>query len=236
MIFDNAGNITHLVLLRAPSQCHRKLILIEKEHLLKGYWPMGANGAILITSRKYYNFMKDDDRKGDTIKPFDPKQSFDLLFQFLGEDMRDLQQKRLLKLSEVNAAKEFLGRLEGLALAIQQAAILIKNDAIGGPTIETTFDLFKQHAKSLPERQAGNRSETYHSLDTLWDMNFRLLHKDARQLLSVLSLLSPGMWEIICEIVHALTFLDTTYIELFLPRRQAVSPLFFLLFEMQSVR
>ena len=156
---------------------------------------MGANGAILITSRKYYNFMRDDERKGDTVKPFDPRQSFDLLCQFLGEDMRDLQQKRLLKLSEVNAAKEFLGRLEGLALAIQQAAILIKNEDIGGPTIETTFDLFKQHAKSLPERQAGGRSETYHSLDTLWDMNFRLLHKDARQLLSVLSLLSPGIWE-----------------------------------------
>jgi hypothetical protein len=137
--------------------------------------------------------MKDDDRKGETIKPFDPIQSFDLLCQFLGEDMRDLQQKRLIKKSEMDAAKEFLARLEGLALAIQQAAILIKNEKIGGPTIASTFELFKEHARNLPPRQAGSRSDTYHSLDALWDMNFRLLHNDARQLLSVLSLLSPGI-------------------------------------------
>lgn len=168
------------------------IIFAEKDDLLKKYWPMGASGAILITSRKYYNFMKDDERKGDTVKPFDPNQSFDLLCQFLGDDWRDLQQRQLLKMSEVTAAREFLKRLEGLALAIQQAAILIRNEKIGGPTIETTFDLFKEHARQLPERQIGKRSDTYHSLDTLWDMNFRLLSANARNLLSVLSLLSPG--------------------------------------------
>lgn len=164
----------------------------EKDDLLKKYWPMGASGAILITSRNYYNFMKDDERKGDTVKPFDANQSFDLLCQFLGDDWRDLQQRRLLKMSEVTAAREFLKRLEGLALAIQQAAILIKNEKIGGPTIETTFDLFKEHARQLPERHTGKRTDTYHSLDTLWDMNFRLLSTNSRNLLSVLSLLSPG--------------------------------------------
>lgn len=154
---------------------------------------MGASGAILITSRKYHNFMKDGERKGDTVKPFDADQSFELLLQFLGDDWRDLQQKQLLKMSEVVAARDFLKRLEGLALAIQQAAILIKNENIGGPTIETTFNLFKEHARKLPERQIGKRSDTVHSLDTLWDMNFRLLSINARNLLSVLSLLSPGM-------------------------------------------
>jgi hypothetical protein len=153
---------------------------------------MGANGAILITSREYYNFMKDDDRKGDVVKPFDAKQSFDVLFQFLGDEMRDLQKKGLLKQSEVNAAKDFLEELGGLPLAIQQAANLIKNEEIGGQSIETTLDLFKQHSRTLPERQPGKRSTTYHSLDALWDMNFHMLHRDARQLLSVLSLLSSG--------------------------------------------
>lgn len=38
----------------------------------------------------------------------------------------------------------------------------------------------------------------------------------------------------ICETVHALTSPDTTYIELFLPRRQAVCPRFLLLFDIQS--
>jgi hypothetical protein len=153
---------------------------------------MGANGAILITSRQYYNFMQHDDRKGDTVRPFDPEQSFDLLFQLLGNDWRDLQNRNRLPASEVKAATEFLGKLEGLGLAIQQAAILINNDKIGGPKIETTYEMFMDHARNLPERQLGKRSDTYHSLDTLWDMNFKQLSKNARNLLSVLSLLSPG--------------------------------------------
>lgn len=153
---------------------------------------MGANGAILITSRQYYNFMQHDDRKGDTVKPFNAEQSFDLLFQLLGDDWRDLQRRKLLAQSEVKAAKELLEQLQGLGLAIQQAAILIKNDKIGGPGIETTYEMYKEHARNLPERQRGKRSETYHALDTLWDMNFKQLSKNARNLLSVLSLLSPG--------------------------------------------
>ena len=155
---------------------------------------MGANGAILITSRKYHNFMKDDERKGDTVKPFNETQSFDLLCSFLGDDIRDLQKRQLLKDSEVKAANQFLKRLEGLPLAIAQAAILIKNENVGGPTIETTFDLFEKHSRNLPERLAGKRSDTYHSLDTLWDMNFRLLSVNARHLLSILALLSPGKY------------------------------------------
>ena len=153
---------------------------------------MGANGAILITSRQYYNFIQHDGRKGDTVKPFNSKQSFDLLFQLLGDDWRDLQRRKLLAQFEVKAATEFLGNLQGLGLAIQQAAILIKNDKIGGLGIETTYEIYKEHARNLPERQLGKRSETYHALDTLWDMNFKQLSKNARSLLSVLSLLSPG--------------------------------------------
>ena len=148
---------------------------------------MGANGAILITSRQYYNFMQLEGQKGDAVKPFDEEQSFDLLFQLLGDDWRDLQKRKMLPPSEVSVAKEFLGKLEGLGLAIQQAAILIKNDKIGGPGIETTYEMFKEHARNLPERQLGKRSDMYHSLDTLWDMNFKQLSKNARNLLSVLS-------------------------------------------------
>jgi hypothetical protein len=135
----------------------------------------------------------DTERKGDTIRPFDQDQSFDLLCQFLGDDWRDLQQRQLLKTAEVTAAKEFLQRLEGLPLAINLAAQLIKNEQVGSATIESTFELFKQHASQLPERILGKRSDTYHALDTLWDMNFRLLSDNAGDLLKVLSFLSPGM-------------------------------------------
>ena len=136
--------------------------------------------------------MQLDDRGGDTVKPFDPEQSFDLLCQFLGPTHRDLKEQLLPHESEVRAAKEFLEQLQGLAQAIKLAAIIIKDENIGGPTIESTYHLFKEHATKLPERLSGKRSDTYHVLDTLWDMRFQLLTNNARKLLSVLSLLPVG--------------------------------------------
>ena len=79
----------------------------SKESILKGYWPIGAKGAILITSRKYYNFIKDKQRKGDTVKPFNEQQSFDLLMLLLGEQWQS-RTTRLLRQAEITAAKTLL--------------------------------------------------------------------------------------------------------------------------------
>jgi len=177
----------------------------EKESILKQYWPVGANGAILITSRKYYNFMKDSQRRGETVKPFDDHQSWSLLMQLLGEDWKALDREGRIKVSEDQAAKKFLSKLGGLALAIQQAAILINNTEIGGGTIASTYELFNDNARNLPPRQSGKRSELIHSLDTLWNITFNSLSRNDRDLLSVLSLLSP----------------DAMLIDLFLPRKQS---------------
>ena len=160
-----------------------------------GYWPTGSSGAILITSRKYYNFSKDLQRKGETIKPFDPAQSWDLLLQLLGDDWKKMDREGLIPESEVSAAKNMLGSLGGLALAIRQAAILIKNPEIGGPTISKTYEMFKEKSRTLPERHVSNRSDTEKALDALWDMTFNSLMKNARVLLGVLAWLSPGKFE-----------------------------------------
>lgn len=161
----------------------------ERDSILKGYWPVGAKGAILITSRKYYNFIKDNQRRGDTVKPFNEQQSFDLLILLLGEQW----QNRLLRPAEITAAKTLLRKLGGLALAIQQAAVLINNPEIGGSTISGALELFNSNAQRLPERpDTETRSEMVHALDTLWNMNFSILSPNARNLLSVLAMLSPG--------------------------------------------
>jgi hypothetical protein len=81
-----------------------------------------------------------------------------------------------------------------LALAIEQAAELIKNDAIGGPNIASTYESFKERQKDLPERAIGMRSDTVHALDSLWNMRFTNLSRNSLALLSVLSLLSPGKY------------------------------------------
>jgi hypothetical protein len=79
-----------------------------------------------------------------------------------------------------------------LALAIQQAAQLVKDEAIASTTIAAFLESFKEHKKTLPARVSGDRSDIVHSLDSLWNMTFTNLSRNARHLLSVLSLLSPG--------------------------------------------
>jgi hypothetical protein len=146
----------------------------------------------LTTSRKYYNFSKDAQRRGDTIKPFDPKESWDLLLQLLGDDWKRLDREGRIPQSEITAAKLMLDKLDGLALAIQQAAILIKNDEIGGPTIVKTYEMFEKTMQALPKRLEGDRAKIEKGLDALWDMTFNSCSRNARVLLGVLSWLSPG--------------------------------------------
>ncbi|KAN0114720.1 hypothetical protein V8E51_004264 [Hyaloscypha variabilis] len=178
----------------------------ERESVLKGYWPVSVQGSILITSRKYYNFTNDAHRKGDTIKPFTPKESWSLLMKLLGPEWVEKDGKGLITAPEERAATELLKCLGGLPLAIEQAAELIKDDCIGGLTIVSTYNqvAFKEQQCMLPERPAGSRSDTVLALDSLWNMRFTNLSRNGLALLSVLSLLSP----------------DRILIDLFLPRNQ----------------
>jgi hypothetical protein len=175
----------------------RKCLLIfdnvERESILKGYWLVGAKGAILITSHKYYNFMKDGQRKCDTVKPFNEQQSFDLLMVLLGENWQNQYSRGLIRSTEIAAAKTLLKKIGSLALTIQQAAVLINNPDIGGNNIAGALELFNSNAQRLPERPDTDRSEMDHALDTLWNMNLSDLTPNARNLLNVLAMLSTSM-------------------------------------------
>jgi hypothetical protein len=80
-----------------------------------------------------------------------------------------------------------------LALAIEQAAELIRNPEIGNQTISATYEKYKKDKERLTDRPGRPRSEGVKSLDTLWNMTFGQLSRNARELLKVLALLSPGM-------------------------------------------
>ncbi|KAH6690764.1 P-loop containing nucleoside triphosphate hydrolase protein [Leptodontidium sp. MPI-SDFR-AT-0119] len=176
----------------------------ESSEILKGYWPSGANGAILITSRKYYNFANDAQRHGDTIKPFNDRQSWDLFMKLLGPTWQQKDKDGHIKGQEEKAAKAFLQNFGGLAIAIQQAAQLVNNESIGGLTIASTLEAFKEHFKSFQPRHIHPRSAMESALDSLWDMSFNQLTRNGKDLLSVLSLLSP----------------DGVMLDLFLPTNQ----------------
>jgi len=162
--------------------------------------PVGVNGSILMTSRKWYNYTNDIGRHGETVKPFDPEPSWELLLGFLGEEW-----KQKVDPAEIEAAKAMLGELEGLALAIVQTAELIKDPEIGGATIVETYAKFRETKQNLPPRFASERSNSEIPLDALWDIIFKALQPDARVLIGVLAWLSP----------------DKIPIDLFLPRDQS---------------
>jgi hypothetical protein len=137
--------------------------------------------------------MKDDQRKGETVKPFNDKQSYELLMMLLGEKWQTMDRRGVLRQSEITAATTLLTKIGGLALAIQQAAILILNPDIGGSTIAGCLEVFNSNSMRLPQRPHGEeRTGMVHALDTLWNMSFSVLSQNARSFLSVLAMLSPG--------------------------------------------
>ena len=75
--------------------------------------------------------------------------------------------------SEVKAASAWLERLDGVSLAIQQAANLIKDPDVGGTTIAQTLEVFD-------ERSRNTRGRSSRALDSLWAMS------------RVLAWMSPG--------------------------------------------
>jgi hypothetical protein len=114
------------------------------------------------------------------------------LLELLGDDWKLLVKENKLPASEIAAAKNMLKDLEGLPLAIRQAAILINDSEIGGPTITKKYAMFKERIKTLPPRHSTQRSSSEKALDALWDITFKALSPPARALLGVLAWLSPG--------------------------------------------
>lgn len=62
--------------------------------------------------------------------------------------------------------------------------------------ITESFARFVQSERNLPQRYLADRSPMVRNLDALFDMVFTALSKHARDLLSVLALLAPGMYHI----------------------------------------
>jgi len=82
--------------------------------------------------------MNDKQRKGDTVKPFSDKQSWDLLMKLLGPDWQDLDQKGYIKKEEEVAAKGLLKELGGVSNQVIQWSlsttnIMVQIVGIGNP-------------------------------------------------------------------------------------------------------
>lgn len=83
---------------------------------MRGYWPIGANGSILITSRESYNFLKEGTRKGLTVQPFNATESWELFLQLLDENWRKRVKDGELKKVDRKAARAWVRELGGLGM------------------------------------------------------------------------------------------------------------------------
>jgi len=178
----------------------------EEEQLLRGYLPTGAKGSILLTSRHWENIQHDEHRNGLTVPLFNQQEGWGLLMKLLGLQWQNEYLEGQTGALEREAGTRLLNHLGGLTLAIVQAAGLIKEARVTGDrSIRAFLELFEDSHAKLSPRHIGHRDNLIHSLDTVWSIALNALSRNARSLLSVLSLLAP----------------DAIPLELFLPNDQS---------------
>jgi len=167
----------------------------EREQSLKGFWPAGARGSILLTSRTFHNFFEDDQRHGETVQVFDEKERYELLTSQLGAEWANIHFNRSSMLFQVEkaAVSTLLEETGGLPLAITHAAKIVTNKKVGSRdgSVRGFLELFKRNFEELPPRQKGPRDRLVRALDTIWSIAFRALSQNALTVLSVLALLAP---------------------------------------------
>ena len=142
----------------------------EREQLLRGYWPVGARGSVLLTSRSFYNFFEDDKRHGETVPYFNEEERWDLLMALLGPEWQAVHFAEGDMMVEVEkaAARTLLEQTRGLPLAITHAATLIKNPKIGHAPSDTKdtsvrgfLEIFRENHSRLPPRKSGPANHSF---------------------------------------------------------------------------
>ncbi|EXJ60696.1 hypothetical protein A1O7_04849 [Cladophialophora yegresii CBS 114405] len=179
----------------------------ERAQLLKGYWPNGGHGAMLLTSRSYFNFFGDDQRHGETVQLFNDIERRNLFLTCLGEpwQLTHLNSDDMMVEIEEAAITALLKKTGGLPIAIRHAATLILDAEINPTRTARAFmEMFSESYLRLPRRQLSERDPLVLALDCIWNISFKNLTEPAKNILSGLSLLAP----------------DRILIDLFLPSDQ----------------
>lgn len=156
LIFDNADDIS----------------------LLRDYWPVGANGSILLTSRDPLAKTELHAGIGVDLGPFTLGDSADLLQKLTGEELG--QESRESSLALANS-------LGGFPLALVQIAALIRRN---GMSIREFRDLYEGHLSVEDLAKEFHPRDQYgYTIFSVW--TFQNLSPDAKNLLRLLSILDP---------------------------------------------
>ncbi|RMZ87885.1 hypothetical protein DV736_g4887, partial [Chaetothyriales sp. CBS 134916] len=181
--------------LRATS---KKWLLVydnaERNNLLTGYWPLSGTGALLLTSRSYFNFFEDEGRSGQTVECFNHKEREELFMTLLGSKWQTehLGDGKMMSQIEEAAIRTLLDKTGGLPITIYHSANLILDlDINPTQTVRHFMEGFEKAFDALPARAAAPRDHLIRALDTVWSISFANLSPNARVILNCLSLLAP---------------------------------------------
>jgi hypothetical protein len=183
----------------------------ERSNGLKGYRPLAGQGAIILTSRSYFNFFGDENRQGETVDLLRDHEREELFLTLLGPkwEAEHLGENQMLSAIEHAATKTLLNETGGLPITIERATRLIKDEDINPEqTVRRFMESFNHHFENLPRRAQTERDPIVKALDTVYAISFSTLSPNARTLLQCLSLIAP----------------DRVLTELFMPEDQSLIP------------
>ncbi|KAH0536242.1 hypothetical protein FGG08_006864 [Glutinoglossum americanum] len=135
------------------------------------YWPT-CKGAVLITSRVYYNFNNDASTAGETIKVFNEQESWEILIILL--DWSNKLAKDEILQEELQAAKTLLQRIGGRDTGKSSSqTMLFKVTPSSGLTTAiqelSNAKLIKKEGRNLSVHRVVQEAFTYLSTEGLQD-------------------------------------------------------------------
>ncbi|KAI9889664.1 MAG: hypothetical protein M1814_005065 [Vezdaea aestivalis] len=139
------------------------------------------------TNRKWL-LVYDNAEEGHSVATFDTEEGFKVLMRLAEiEDISTLDEE------DIDAGRQLVDKVDGLALAIQQLATLLKLKRTQG-SCKALLLLYESTRNSLKEKEtqdAKAESRPYKALNVVWTMSFEYLTENARNLLNVLCFLPP---------------------------------------------
>lgn len=157
MVFDNADDI----------------------HLLRDYWPIGARGSILVTSRDPIAKTDLHPGNGMDVPPFDKAEAAFLLRKLTVSEVDEESTQYSLVLAQ---------RLGGLALAVVQVAALIRRMEM---TLKEFVEYYEEQTSlaNLGKTEFQSPREYSKTIFTVW--TFDTLTQPAETLLNLFALFDP---------------------------------------------
>lgn len=160
---------------------------MDKDDLLKDFWPETDRGSVLITSRDKTLI---NQFNGIELRALDKRSAVNLLMNLTKFNRARLSREGVDV--ETSAAEKIVHQIGYLPLGIRQAANLIVNESSSLTDFLEAYNNRELIEDAQSVKPIKNPLSTYqYSLGTVWNMNFERLSADQQSLLNIMAFLDP---------------------------------------------